>query len=102
MDNQWFTAQRRAKRQKFYTHRAWRRIRTIQLRKHALCEHCHKRGRQTVATVCDHIDPTWESWQDFIAGPFQSLCESCHREKTEVVDLPKLKKQAMLKLEVWE
>ena len=91
----------REKRHKFYYHRVWRRIRKIQLRKHALCELCLKEGRQTVANTCDHIDPTWESWNQFISGPFQSLCGACHREKS-YEDLSKIKKHNMLKLEVWK
>lgn len=53
-----------------------------------------------MANTCDHISPLWESWEDFIAGPFQSLCGPCHREKTECDDMPKLLKADKLKLEV--
>ena len=96
-----YSAERRKSRQKFYDHKVWRRIRKAQLKKHALCEICLKEGRQTVATVCDHINPLWESWKEFIAGPFQSLCKECHKHKTHD-DLSKLKKQDMLRIEVWE
>ena len=76
------------------------RIRKIQLKKSPLCEMCQKEGRLTPANTCDHIDPTWESWQDFCRGPFQSLCGPCHKEKTED-DLPKLRKASKLKQEVF-
>ena len=96
-----FTAQRRAERSKFYKKGVWVRIRKIQLRKHALCEICLTTGRQTVATVCDHIDPCWDTFQEFLKGPFQSLCKQCHKHKTQD-DLSKLKKKDMLRMEVWE
>ena len=97
-----YSVHRRTHRQGFYSHRAWRRIRAIQLRKAPLCEICQKQGKLTPANTCDHIDPTWETWEEFIKGPFQSLCGLCHKEKTETVDLPKLKKADKLRLEVWD
>ena len=99
--NKLFSAERRAHRSKFYKKYAWIKIRKSQLRKHALCELCIKEGRQTVANTCDHIDPTWETWEEFIKGPFQSLCETCHREKS-YEDVSKLIKKERLKIEVWE
>ena len=99
--NKLFSAERRAERQKFYWSTTWRRLRKIQLRKHALCEICLEDGLQTVANTCDHIDPTWETWEEFIKGPFQSLCETCHNEKSKE-DLSKLIKKDRLKLEVYE
>ena len=85
-----FTPDRRALRNRYYKHRVWRRIRKIQLSKQPLCALCEKRGIQSVANTADHIDPLWESWNEFISGPFQSLCQKCHKEKTECEDLPKL------------
>ena len=97
-----FTAQRRAERRKFYQHRAWKRIRAVQLKKASLCEMCLKAGKLTPANTCDHIDPTWETWEEFTKGPFQSLCGPCHREKTGFEDLPKLMKAERTKLIVWD
>ena len=99
---QLYSADRRTTRQGFYNTSHWRRIRSIQLRKRPLCEWCEKQRRLTVATDCDHVDPSWESWLEFLAGPFQSLCGPCHRDKTELEDMPKLRKAEKLKLEVWE
>ena len=96
-----FSPQRRAKRQKYYDHRIWRRIRKIQLRKAPLCEICKKEGSLTVATVCDHISPLWTDWQGFIKGPFQSLCKKCHETKSIESDLPRLRRADKLKMEVW-
>ena len=97
-----FSAQRRTERRRFYQHRVWKRIRVIQLKKAPLCENCQKQGRLTPANTCDHISPLWETWEEFIKGPYQSLCGPCHKEKTETVDLPKLIKADRLKLEVWD
>ena len=97
-----YSVHRRTHRQSFYQHRAWRRIRAIQLRRAPLCENCQKQGKLSPANTCDHIDPTWESWEDFIKGPFQSLCPECHKDKTEFEDMPKLRKQDKLKVEVWD
>ena len=97
-----FSAERRAKRSKFYKTGVWRRIRSIQLRKHALCEKCQKEKRLTVATDCDHISPEWDTWEEFIAGPFQSLCGPCHKDKTMDEDLPKLLKKEKTTIEVWD
>lgn len=97
-----FSAQRRAKRNKFYGTGIWKRIRKIQLQRSPLCVQCQKYGKQTVATVCDHIDPSWDpSLESFVKGPFQSLCRECHQDKTGE-DYSKLKKAEMLKVEVWE
>ena len=96
-----FTAERRIERRKFYQSRIWKRIRAVQLKKASLCQHCLNTGRLTPANTCDHIDPTWETLEEFIKGPFQSLCDSCHRDKT-ADDLSKLIKAERTKLIVWD
>ena len=100
--SQLFTKERREKRQKFYQSYTWKRIRQLQLRKSGLCEICLKSSpkRLSVATVCDHIDPGWESWFDFVTGPFQSLCEPCHRLKIGFYDIPEMIKKQKTRLEV--
>ena len=94
------------KRRKFYKTGYWQKIRQNQLRKSPFCENClagfgknpHKTF--TLANTCDHIDPTWTTWQDFCRGPFQSLCHSCHSTKTTTEDLPKKKRKKLLTLQV--
>ena len=58
----------------------WLRIRAWQLEREPLCAYCARRGVTKVATVCDHVDghPAGETQTKFYAGPFQSLCASCH------------------------
>ena len=55
--------------------------------------------RLTEATVCDHINPDWDSWEDFVKGPFQSLCRICHDEKT-YLDLEIMRKKERTKLDL--
>ena len=94
-----FSKNRRVQRQRFYNHRIWKQIRKIQLSKRPLCESCQKNCKQSVATVCDHKNPLWNNWTEFIKGPFQSLCEDCHNEKTKTEDYSKLIKAEKLKIQ---
>ena len=90
------TKERRIRNNRFYGSKTWNRIRRIQLRKNPLCQMCfsEKPRKLSVAKICDHVRPDWDSWETFVSGPFQSLCEPCHRHKTEFFDLP-----LMLKLQ---
>lgn len=68
---------------KLYKTARWRRVRAQQLSEHPLCENCKQHDRVTVATVCDHVDPTTKlNPATFFTGPFQSLCDDprwrCH------------------------
>lgn len=74
-------ASRRGSAGKFsawYTTPRWRALRARQLRLQPLCVFCQKAGRITEATVCDHVEPHRGDEARFWAGPFQSLCQSCH------------------------
>jgi hypothetical protein len=53
-------------------------MRKAQLAKEPLCRYCQQMGRVTAATVCDHITPHRGDVALFYAGPFQSLCATCH------------------------
>jgi hypothetical protein len=53
-------------------------MRKAQLAKEPLCRYCQMLGRITPATVCDHITPHRGDLALFYAGPFQSLCATCH------------------------
>ena len=82
-----FTKERRKERAKFYHTKTWRLIRAKQLKKNPLCENCLLMKQTTPATVCDHQDPYWSTWKQFIKGPFNSLCHACHQLKTSLVDM---------------
>jgi 5-methylcytosine-specific restriction protein A len=72
----------------------WKKFRELWLAKHPLCgdredgrsaEHsrCAREGRVTAATDVDHITPHRGDMVAFWQGPWQSLCGTCHREKTQ-------------------
>jgi 5-methylcytosine-specific restriction protein A len=80
---------------RFYHLARWKHpitgVRARQLTKQPLCEMCLKAGRFTVATVCDHVDPTSkETEEGFFRGPFQSLCDAepwrCHSSKKQKIE----------------
>lgn len=56
----------------------WRALRAAQLAADPLCAFCARAGRAVSATVCDHVKPHRGDPAAFWAGPFQSLCASCH------------------------
>jgi 5-methylcytosine-specific restriction protein A len=61
----------------------WKRLRQSQLSTHPLCASCLTKGRATQAQHVDHVFP-WSQYGEyaFTANLFQSLCPSCHSEKT--------------------
>lgn len=69
-----------------YNNNAWRAVRLAQLQKEPLCAFCKKRGVITAATVCDHVDPHKGDLDRFWAGPFQSLCASCHSVDKQILE----------------
>ena len=97
-----FTKKRRKDRLKYYNTKTWRNIRSASLRRNPLCEKCRLDYRKiSVATVVDHIKP-WETWKDFVKGPFQSLCRQCHDDKTWFSDIPEMIKKEKTKITVKE
>lgn len=46
--------------------------------RHPLCAYCLKSGKAVKADVVDHIEPHKGDMVKFWAGPFQSLCHTCH------------------------
>ena len=64
---------------RLYKTKRWHDTRDMQLRLQPLCERCSKAGKVTVATVCHHIDKSTKDNPDtFFAGPFASMCKTCH------------------------
>jgi 5-methylcytosine-specific restriction endonuclease McrA len=56
----------------------WQRIRHDQLTREPLCRYCAAMGRDTPATVADHIEPHRRDPEKFWHGALQSLCAPCH------------------------
>lgn len=75
----WRTGQGSSSAARGYGYR-WQRFRLDWLAKHPLCAFCALRGQVTAATVVDHVEPHRGDPVAFWAGPFQSLCASCHSQ----------------------
>lgn len=56
----------------------WRKLREAQLKAYPLCAMCEKSGRDTIATVADHVVPHRGDSELFWHGKLQSLCSTCH------------------------
>ncbi|WP_010584429.1 HNH endonuclease signature motif containing protein [Schlesneria paludicola] len=71
---------------RWYRLRAWWGpvgLRANQLSKEPLCRTCQQAGRIRPATDVDHIRRHGGKWSLFCdASNLQSLCKSCHSEKT--------------------
>ena len=67
---------------RLYDSDRWKRLRGQFITKNPWCAECLKNNRHTLATDVDHIDPHEGDELKFFAGPFQSLCHSCHAAKT--------------------
>lgn len=64
--------------QHLYKTARWERIRQAQFASEPLCVMCLQSEEVTIATICDHINQHKGDTIAFHAGPFQSLCKSCH------------------------
>ena len=64
---------------RWYDTQRWRHLREICLDKNPLCAMCLKMGRETPASVVDHIEPHNGNYDLFWeVNNLQSLCASCH------------------------
>jgi 5-methylcytosine-specific restriction enzyme A len=70
----------------WYQLERWRRLRRYQLRREPLCAMCLDRGRVTLATIADHVEPHRGNWNKFLTGKLQSLCKPCHDRDKSFVD----------------
>jgi 5-methylcytosine-specific restriction endonuclease McrA len=66
-----------------YKTRVWQTIRAGQLSKTPLCQSCQLAGRVTLGDHVDHVIP-WKTIGPggFTNNRFQTLCQSCHSQKT--------------------
>jgi 5-methylcytosine-specific restriction enzyme A len=72
------TGNRESKFSHLYRTTRWRKLRAAHLNAHPLCKFCEQEGRVTPAAIVDHITPHRGDMDKFWAGPFQSLCATCH------------------------
>ncbi|KNY29057.1 HNH endonuclease [Pseudobacteroides cellulosolvens] len=66
---------------RFYSSRAWRKVRERKLMINPLCELCMKEERLAAATVVDHIIPIKDGGEVWDLENMQSLCKTCHERK---------------------
>jgi hypothetical protein len=72
-------------RDAFYKTAAWRRLRAWRLAVEPLCRACKSRGLVVAGTEVDHIEPVSVAWDRRLdESNTQSLCGSCHAEKSAV------------------
>ena len=67
---------------KLYSTSYWKQQRISQLSEKPLCASCLLDGKVVQATVVDHIFPHRQDNDKFQNNLFQSLCVSCHTNKT--------------------
>jgi len=67
-----------------YNATAWRRFRKAGLLNEPLCRYCLDKDppRYTTATVRDHIKPISDGGDIWDNGNIQSLCSTCHNQKS--------------------
>lgn len=64
--------------------RAWQKLRDLVLKRDGyLCQSCKRNGRLTRASCVDHIKPKSQGGDNAMCN-LQSLCDTCHRLKTQV------------------
>lgn len=63
---------------KLYKSKRWQHLRGQQLARHPLCEWHRAKGQVIGATVVHHAEPHKGDRVKFFAGPFVSLCSTCH------------------------
>ncbi|MGQ4273421.1 HNH endonuclease [Terrihabitans sp. B22-R8] len=67
---------------KLYKTARWQKLRAaVLLRDHYTCQNPRcRRSAPSPQLVCDHVEPHRGDEVKFWAGPFQTLCKSCHDE----------------------
>lgn len=65
----------------------WVKARKMYLARHPLCIECLRNGKETLATVVDHITPHRGNYELFWdESNWQSMCKLCHDRKTAKED----------------
>src|SRR6266853_6900024 len=73
-------------RRRFYGSKAWRNYRAWHLRQEPLCRRCRDVGTLTAASEVDHIIALAKGGEPLDPTNTQSLCHSCHSDKTRNED----------------
>lgn len=67
---------------RIYGQKRWILLRRRQLFDEPLCRECAKEGRETIATLVDHIVPVEDGGEPWSLDNLQSLCAPHHGVKT--------------------
>lgn len=70
---------------KFYDSAAWRAVRRTHLQREPLCRMCAADDVITPAKLVDHLVERKDGGADFDRNNLQSLCHTCHQQKTYAV-----------------
>lgn len=70
------------------------------LRDDFLCQHCLLIGNHTAATDVDHIIPKADGGADSMTN-LQSLCRSCHSEKTRLENSHRKGNKRVIGIDGW-
>lgn len=85
-DNQYRNREERREFTKFYQSLEWRKLRQYHITRNPLCVKCQEAGLTVVADVVDHIEEIRDNpTRRLDATNLQSLCHSCHNNKTVAV-----------------
>ncbi|WP_275782443.1 HNH endonuclease [Pararhizobium gei] len=69
----------RAEYRRWYSERAWWKLRSQRLKAEPWCRFCRQAGVMSAATIADHIRPHRGDRRLFFdRGNLQSLCKPCH------------------------
>jgi 5-methylcytosine-specific restriction protein A len=60
---------------------SWKRRQKQQMLAEPCCRHCAEIGIVRAATIADHINPNWHTWEEFLSFELQSLDAACHARK---------------------
>ncbi|WP_420150367.1 HNH endonuclease [Spirosoma sp.] len=66
----------------FYRQKRWRDLRASVLRAEPFCRECSTTGKQTIATMVDHITPVKQGGEKYDVKNLQPLCYHHHAIKS--------------------
>lgn len=75
---------------RWYKTARWQKLRAaVLLRDLYACRICERIEANTSRLVCDHVEPHRGDEVRFWAGPFQTLCKTCHDSRKQREEQPR-------------
>ncbi len=59
-------------------------MRALYLKRHPLCEPCHRKGHTTAAQMVDHTVPIMDGGAIYSFDNLEAMCNRCHARKTQL------------------